>query len=228
MPGLFITATGTDIGKTFVTAGLIHALRAGGHKVSALKPIVSGFNESDPSGSDPALLLEALGRPVSMPELDPISPWRFKLPLSPDMAARKEGRKIDFDKVVSYCRAAIAASDGIVLIEGVGGMMVPLDQRFTVLDLMQSLALPVILVAGTYLGAISHLLSAVDVLKRYNLCPGTIVINESEGSSVTMNDTLETLAHFCGTLPLIPLTRQRPGELLNPAFEDLIKALHLA
>jgi dethiobiotin synthetase len=225
MPGLFITAIGTDIGKTFVTAGLIRALRAQGRKVSALKPVVSGFDETDPTASDPALLLAALGRPVTQAELDIISPWRFKAPLSPDMAARKESRLIEFDKVVAYCRAAIAASDELVLIEGVGGIMVPIDTRFTVLDWMQSLAAPVILVSSTYLGAISHCLSALEVLKMHKLYPHAIVINEWDGATVTMDDTLETLSHFCSNVPLIPLARQKPGLSSEAAFASLLKAL---
>jgi dethiobiotin synthetase len=228
MPGIFITAIGTDAGKTFVTAGLIRALRAGEQKVSALKPIVSGFDATDPKGSDPAVLLEALGRGVAPAELDAISPWRFKAPLSPDMAARKEGRSIDVEKVAAFCRAAIAGSDGLVLIEGVGGIMVPLDTRFTVLDLMQRLALPVILVAGTYLGAVSHCLSALETLKTRNLLPRMIVINESEGATVTMGDTLETLSYFCGNVPLIALPRQPLGAFSSAPFDDMIKALRIA
>ncbi len=228
MPGIFVTATGTDIGKTFVTAGLIRALLARGHRVSALKPVVSGFDGENPSSSDPALLLEALGRPATLAELDAIAPWRFKAPLSPDMAARKESRAIDMEKVLAFCRAAIASSENLVLIEGAGGIMVPLDERATMLDLMQGLALPVILIGGTYLGAISHLLSALDVLKTRHLLPRAIVINESVDSSVTMEDTLETLSHFCGDAPMIALGRQRPGAVSSAAFDALIEALGMA
>jgi len=226
MPGLFITATGTDIGKTFVTAGLIRALRAQGFAVSALKPIVSGFDESAPAGSDPALLLEALGKPVNQAELDIISPWRFKAPLSPDMAARKENRSIGFEAVVAYCQSRIATADGLTLIEGVGGIMVPLNECVTVLDLMSTLALPAVLVSGTYLGAISHLLSALDVLKRHDLTPQAIVVCESEMSSVTLSDTLVTLRHFCANVPLIQMSRQ-PSQTPDTAFSELMNVLHL-
>ncbi len=225
MPGVFITATGTDIGKTFVTAGLIRALRARDIKVSALKPVVSGFDENNPAGSDPALLLEALGRVLTPAELDVIAPWRFKAPLSPDMAARKEARSLDLESIAAYCKDSVATHDGVMLIEGVGGIMVPLNSRHTVLDLMASLALPIILVSGTYLGAISHILSAVNVLKGRDLRPRAIVINESEGSTVTMDDTLETLTHFCGDLRLIPLHRQPGSSQTDASFATLIGVL---
>jgi dethiobiotin synthetase len=227
MPGLFITATGTDIGKTFVMVGLIRAFRARGLTVSALKPIISGFDDADPSGSDSALLLTALDKPVNQAELDIISPWRFKAPLSPDMAARKENRSIDFEAVVTYCQSRIAITDGPIFIEGVGGIMVPLNEHFTVLDLMMRLALSVVLVSGTYLGAISHLLSAIDVLKRHGVSPTAVVICESETSSVTMPDMLVTLKYFCANVPLIQIARQSSPRSSDTAFSELVDMLQL-
>src|SRR5689334_6196325 len=137
MGALFITATGTDIGKTFVTAGLIAELRAAGRSVHAIKPVVSGFDPAHSAGSDPAVLLDALER--STADLDAISPWRFKAPLAPDMAAGQEGRSVDFAALVAFSRDAIAAARDVLLIEGVGGIMVPLDDRHTVLDWMAEL-----------------------------------------------------------------------------------------
>ena len=90
MGALFVTATGTDVGKTFVTAGLIKLLKSQGASVDALKPVVSGYDPSVAETSDPAVLLKALGRPVSAEEVARISPYRFRAPLSPDMAARRK------------------------------------------------------------------------------------------------------------------------------------------
>ena len=92
MSAYFVSATGTDIGKTFVARGLIRALRARGRNVAALKPVVSGFEPSEAAGSDSGLLLAALGRPVTLDAISEISPWRFAAPLAPDMAAAREGR----------------------------------------------------------------------------------------------------------------------------------------
>jgi dethiobiotin synthetase len=88
---LFVTATGTDIGKTFVTAALVRILRARGLVVGALKPVASGFDRAAAETSDPGILLDALGRDITETALDGISPWRFVAPLSPDMAGRREG-----------------------------------------------------------------------------------------------------------------------------------------
>ena len=82
MSAVFITGTGTGVGKTFVAAGLIGYFRRLGQPVAALKPLVSGFDPAAPSGSDPAILLDALGREVNLEELQRVSPWRFRAPLS--------------------------------------------------------------------------------------------------------------------------------------------------
>src|SRR5262249_35966981 len=149
---IFVTGTGTDVGKTFLSAALIRRWRAAGHTVAAFKPVVSGFDHATAQASDPGVLLGALECPLT--EIDAISPWRFAAPLSPDMAAAREGRALDFDAIVEFSRG-VARSAESVLIEGVGGIMVPLDERHTVLDWMSALRLPVLLVAGSYLGTIS-------------------------------------------------------------------------
>ena len=125
MTTIFITATGTDIGKTFVTAGLIRHIRAAGRTVDAIKPVVSGFDPDAWQESDPAMLLAALGRPITLEEAGRVSPWRFAAPLSPHMAARREGGAIEFQEVVEFCRRSMAARRGVLLIEGIGGIMVP-------------------------------------------------------------------------------------------------------
>src|SRR5215467_9024765 len=144
MSAVFVTATGTDIGKTFVTAGLIRHLRAKGRTVEAIKPVVSGFDAAALQRSDPAMLLGALGREITLAEVERIAPWRFAAPLSPDMAAHRDGRAIAFQEVVAFCRRSMAERRGGLLIEGIGGVMVPLDDRHTVLDLMSVLRIPVI------------------------------------------------------------------------------------
>jgi dethiobiotin synthetase len=221
---VFITGTGTDVGKTFVCAGLIRYFRGLGQPVAALKPLVSGFDPAAPCGSDPAVLLEALGREVKLEALNRISPWRFRAPLAPDMAARAENRPINFQAVVDFCRAAIARNDGALLIEGIGGIMVPLDTRHTVLDLMRLLDLPLILVAGSYLGTLSHVLSAQDVILRHALDLRAIVVSETEGATVSLSATVATLANFTKA-PLFGLRRQVPGARYDAVFQRLAEVV---
>ena len=210
MPGLFVTATGTDAGKTYVTAGLICAGRRDGLAMDALKPVLSGFSPDTMAGSDTAVLLDALGESVTEDAVARVSPWRFAAPLSPDMAAAREGRALDFEAIVARCAAA-ASGDALTIIEGVGGVMVPLDEQHTVLDLMQALALPIVLVSGTALGAISHCLTALEAMGGRGLAPAVIVLNVTPGATVPLDDTLRTLARFCRGAPLEVLPRDAAG-----------------
>jgi len=229
MTAVFVTATGTDIGKTFVTAGLIRHFRAAGRTVEAIKPVVSGFDpqawQETPAASDPALLLAALGRPVTLAEAERISPWRFAAPLSPHMAARREGRAIAFQEVVDFCRRAMAARQGVLLIEGVGGILVPLDDHRSVLDLMSVLRIPILLVAGTYVGTMSHTLTALEVLVRRNLNVAGVVVSESETSAATLEDTVTTLRGFADSIDVVGLPRLRPGASDDAVFAQIAELL---
>lgn len=193
---LFVTATGTDIGKTFVCAALIRHLRAASRPVRALKPVISGFDAADPSASDTAVLLDALGLPVCAARIAEVSPWRYAAPLAPNMAARAEHRTVDFDDVVAFCRRHIAdAVSETVLIEGVGGVMVPLDDTHTVLDWIAALRVPALLVTGSYLGAISHALTCAEVMRARGVLPAAILVNETPGGG-ELAQTVETIAAF--------------------------------
>lgn len=225
MSAYFVTSTGTDIGKTFVTAGLIRYLRQSGQPVAALKPVVSGYDPSVVETSDPAVLLRALGRPVSAEEIASIAPFRFRAPLSPDVAAAREGRNVDFGALVEFSRNAVAETKGLLFVEGVGGIMVPLDARRTVLDWMAALSLPAILVVGGYLGTISHTLTALDVLRRRALSVLAIVVSESARDTVPLDDTVTSIARFAGDVPVIGLPRLPGGLTEHPAFAQLAALL---
>ena len=221
MSAVFITATGTDFGKTFVTAGLIRHIRGRGGAVVAVKPVVSGFDPDAWEKSDPAVLLAALGRPITLAEVEHISPWRFKAPLSPHMAGTREGRAIIFRDLVEFCRQAMAEHRGTCLIEGVGGIMVPLDDRRTVLDLMSVLRIPIILVAGSYVGTISHTLTALEVMARRNLDLAAVVVSESEGSAASLEDTVAAIAQFVDALDVVGLPRLAPGANDHAVFAQI-------
>lgn len=207
MPAVFVTATGTEIGKTFVTAGLAACLRGRGRKVAIIKPVVSGFEPKAAAASDPALLLEAVGQEPSLAAIAAISPWRFAAPLSPDMAARREGGAIDFAALVDFCHGAAATAEDVLLIEGIGGLMVPLAAGATVLDLIEALRIAPILVAGTYVGSLSHTLSALEVLERRLIGVAALVLNETPGSAASPEETSESLRNFCGAAPILILRR---------------------
>src|SRR4051812_6151114 len=118
MTAVFVSATGTNVGKTFVTAGLIRHLRSAGRTGEAIKPIISGYDPGNPQASDPAVLLEAMGRPLS--EFERVCRWRFKAPLAPAMAARREGYPIGFNALVELSRRAVIGHRDMLFIEGIG------------------------------------------------------------------------------------------------------------
>jgi dethiobiotin synthetase len=203
----FITAAGTDLGKTWLAAGIVAACRARGAPVRALKPVMSGYDETDPAASDAGVLLAKVSPRATAQAVAEISPWRFAAPLSPDLAAAREGRSIDFEALVEWCRGEIAANPGLLLIEGIGGAMVPLDARHTVRDWIASLGIPTLLVAGSYLGALSLTLSAAAALREVGVVPAAIVVNESAGSTVSVEDTLAALVPHVGGVPIHALRR---------------------
>ncbi len=196
MAGFFITASGTGLGKTLVTAALCHQLRKKGEYVFALKPVITGYTFScaiKPDTNDTLLLLESLNLPATEETIQTVSPYRFIAPLSPDMAARMENRKIDFAAVVTHCRKYM--QHDFLLIEGAGGAMAPLTEKHTMLDVMKTLGMPAIVVVGSYLGAISHALTACRALETEGIAIQAVVLNETQGSPVPLKETEQALLH---------------------------------
>jgi len=213
MQSYFISATGTDMGKTLLMTTLCWQLKQAGKKVTALKPIISGYDPQDET-NDTSLILKSCGIMPTPALAQAISPWRFRFPLSPDMAAAKEGAKLpSFDMVVNYCREHETLASDVLLVEGVGGIMVPINDTHTVLDVTQALGWPVILACGTYLGSISHTLSALEILRTRGLSVRALAVNETERSTVSLDDTAATLQKFVShDTSIIKLPRQAKDE----------------
>ena len=211
----FITATGTGVGKTFLTCGLVRALRLAGEPVRALKPVISGYDPEDFANSDTAHLLGAMGEPATAQSIAGLSPFRFAAPLSPDIAAAREGRAIDFDALLDTCR-----QPGPLLVEGVGGVMVPLTDRHTVLDWIAALDWPVLLVAGSYLGTISHTLTALTALRTRQASIAALIVNETPGGPA-LPETIATLRRFAPGITILTL----PYEASQKVFQGLAEAV---
>jgi dethiobiotin synthetase len=213
----FITATGTDLGKTWVAAGLVRACIDRDVAARAIKPVMSGYDEANPAAGDAGVLLQKVGAGATAEAVAAIAPWRFKAALSPDRAGALEGKAIDFAALVEWCRAQVDAIDGLLLIEGIGGVMVPLDERNTVRELIAVLGIPVLLVAGSYLGALSHTLTALASLREAGIVPAAIVLNESPGSRVSLEDSAASLAPHLDAVPLLALRRDDAAGLARLA-----------
>ena len=196
MASYFITATGTDIGKTHTVAGLIRAGRELKLEFAAIKPVLTGYDTESAPNSDPSVLLDAMGRPNNPRNIAIISPWRFTAPLSPNMAAAREGKRIVLKDIVTFCEAAMAAAPGTLLIEGIGGVAVPLNDEDLVTDWISALGIPAILVGGTYLGTLSHIITAYRLLAAQGIKIAAIVLNESPNAPVPAEETAATLERF--------------------------------
>jgi dethiobiotin synthetase len=178
-----------------------------GRDVRVLKPVISGFTPEGFDESDSVRLLRALDQDATADAVAAISPWRFQAPLSPDMAAAREGRTVPFDDLVRFCRERVAGHDGDTLIEGVGGVMVPLDETRTVLDWVAALELPALLVVGSYLGTLSHTLTALQALRARGCAVAGVVVSESEDQPVPLTETVATLRRFEPSIPIRTLPR---------------------
>jgi dethiobiotin synthetase len=177
-------------------AALTRCLRERSIKIRVLKPIISGFAEDNVINSDSGILLSSNNIEITSGEIERTSPWRFRMPLSPDMAASRENKTIELEDVIEFCRVAQDGSEDILLIEGVGGVMVPLNGQHTVLDWIEAMNLPAILVVGSYLGTLSHTLTAFQALSIRGITVEAIVISESLESSVSLVETAESLSRF--------------------------------
>ncbi|PIC00595.1 dethiobiotin synthase [Caulobacter sp. X] len=214
MKAFFVAGTGTDLGKTHIGCKLLEAVRNRDLKVDAFKPVVSGFDPEAPETSDPARLAVALGRPDAWAE---VSPRRYRAPLAPNLAARLEGDILRMDDLIADCRAWLSGRDvDLALVEGAGGVMSPMTDEATNLDLMAALGLPILLVAGSYLGTASHLLTALEVVRARSLTVAAIVVSESLDAP-DLDQTVEMLRAFERRAPILvaPRAGLDAGELAD-------------
>ena len=194
--------------------------------------MISGYNGSDLENSDSGILLRSMGIEPCDEEVQKISPWRFSAPISPDMAAKLEKQSIDFEALVRFCQnnpgRHANSNRQVVLIEGVGGAMVPLNERHTVMDWMVALDIPILVVAGSYLGTISHTLSTVAAMTQNNLKPSAVVISESEHSPVPLQLTADTISRFLPEIRVIAVQRVSVSKFSwerTTDLRDLIKII---
>ncbi len=190
----FITSTGTEIGKTFITVKIIDYLIEKRFSVEAYKPVLSGFNNKNIKQADSAKLLNAMRKNVSMKNIRNITPWLFKKPLAPSIAAKYEKKSLSYKALIKWCIGKQKSSlSQYVLFEGAGGVMVPLQKKNTFVDLFYDIKTPVLLVAGSYLGTISHTLSAVEALENKNVEIINIILNEGRKEDKTYSENLSLL-----------------------------------
>jgi len=218
---VFVTATGTDVGKTVVSRCLVRAWRSEGYRVCAVKPVATGCKRVGGVwiGGDAPLLLEATGN-----ECDPmlqecgIRPGKamvsFSRPMAPVSAARAEGRRIPFrklEKQLSRLAGRCLEADVRLVIEGIGGPLVPLGRRSYAADLASRLNVPAVLVAGTGLGTISETLCALEGLRSRSVQVCGIVFSRLQGGRIGAVEAsgIEEVRQRSSGVPIIVLNRLR-------------------
>lgn len=223
IPGLFITATDTEVGKTVIAGAIAHALKRG-HKpfsdreerlpaapsVAVLKPIASGcvWRREGLVSEDAEFLASCAD---SRFPLDLVCPVRFKEPLAPAVAAERAKQDLDWPAIQRSIDLMSRQSD-VIIVEGVGGVLVPLDKQHTVLDMARWLGLPAVIVARPGLGTINHTLLTIETLRRANIPIAGIVINRypAESASIAEETNPRYIEKF-GKVPILAIVPDHPG-----------------
>lgn len=224
--GIFITGTDTGVGKTLVTAALALHVKKRGLTVGVMKPIETGVSPARESRSDAARLRSII---ESEEPLGAIRPYSFELPVAPLAAAQAEGQTINPDTIQKVYRLLSNRYECMV-VEGVGGVRVPITPKFGVINLIRSLRLPVVVVGRSGLGGINHALLTIEALQRSRIHILALVLNQTESARsaaarLQQRTTLEILRKQAGVPVLGPLPYE-PGmpERFRPVVQHLIRS----
>ncbi len=221
--GIFITGTGTGVGKTVVTAGIVRWLRGRGVDAVPVKPVQTGglSKKSGLAAPDLDFCLAAAGIKVPDATMSLMSPYIFAPACSPHLAGRIKG---EYPKLahIQTCVEALSSICDMVIVEGAGGVLVPLDEQATMLDLMKLLGFPVVLVAHTGLGTINHSLLSIRTLKSAGIEVLGVVFNEVAPGRLEddfiKTDNIDTIARL-GDVHVLGNITHLAG--LDPGREDL-------
>ena len=223
MNGLFITGTDTDIGKTALSALLLAELRRRNINAAPMKPAQTGCNGDVPD-LDYSLSMANLS--VSPEDYSNMSPYTFEPACSPHLAAERAGAGIEIAEIVIAART-LAKEYDFIITEGAGGIMVPLNRRELMLDLMQALRFPIVLVARPGLGTINHTLLSIRALRSDGLNIAGVVFVESKNTAPRFieEDNGNTIEQF-GKIPIlgtIPYCTQLATP--NPSYANLPRSV---
>lgn len=207
--GVLVTGTDTGVGKTLVACALLHALRARGVRAVGMKPVAAGCELRDDRlvNEDVEALRSASG--VSAPEAA-INPYRFAPPIAPHLAASEAGQSISLEVIADAYRSLAGLADRIV-VEGAGGLLVPLHEGRDFRDLAAMLGIPVILVVGMRLGCLNHALLTQEALASRNVTLAGWVANVLDPAMSRFEDNLQTLRDRMRA-PLLAVLRHGPPD----------------
>lgn len=212
MPGLLVTATDTGVGKTVLAAAIVAALAARGDPVVALKPAVTGLDEPEPGVPADH---ELLGRCAGMDPAD-VAPYTFGPPASPEHAARLAGVTIDVPRLIARAQARARAATATLIVEGVGGLLVPLAPGWDIRAFAAALGLPVVIAARPGLGTINHTLLTLEAARAAGLDVRAVILTPwPPQPSALQKSNRRTIADLGAVaVSVLPrLARLEPSEL---------------
>jgi dethiobiotin synthetase len=204
--GVFVSGTGTEVGKTVVAAAIARTAAADGDAVGVFKPAVSGLD--DGGEPDHALLRRAAGSPQAD---DEIAPYRYGPPVSPHLGAELAGERIDPARLREAARRAAAGAD-LLVVEGVGGLLVPLTLGYLVRDFARDLGLPVVIAAAPGLGTINHTLLTVEAARAVGLEVAAVVLTPWPAKPAEVERSNREAIERLGGVSVATLRRLRLSE----------------
>lgn len=195
--GIFVTATDTGAGKTYVACAIARALKAGGVNLGVFKPLASGDRK------DVVKLIKAAGVADT---LSAVNPLFFKHPLAPYVSAKLSGKKVNLN-IVKRAFLKLKRKYGFIIVEGAGGALVPVKKDYFVIDMIKELRLPALVVAKPYLGTINHTLLTVAALKRKGIKVAGVIISGGRGKTPAERTNPEIIRELTG----LPVAVIAPG-----------------
>lgn len=198
----FVTGTDTGIGKTHVSRLLLKKWNAQGFQTIGLKPIASGCEWIDGQfiNRDSHMLQHTASIRLTYAQ---VNPFCFKTPVAPHIAAQKENLKLTVQKISSHIQKIAQIRHDAMLIEGVGGLMVPLNKKELQLDLIKTLNIPALFVVGLKLGCLNHTLLSIAMLKAYEVPIEGWIINHIDPSTECADENIATLKHHLKEIPYL-------------------------
>ena len=215
---LFISGTGTDVGKTFITENLIYLLKAKGFTVSPYKPIETGCkkNKSKLIPSDASKFHKLIDKEI---DIDLINPYRFQQPISPNRAIRLANKKIFIDDYIG--RSKLLPKNDYLIVEGAGGLYSPISTDGYNIDLIKRMKIPTVLVAKDEIGVINNILLSLDLLKKYKISVLAIILNKINSLQPNGMDNHKDMKSLT-KIPLIQI-----GNTKTKNFKEFSKLLKI-
>ena len=221
MISLFVTGTDTDVGKTCVTASIVNHLSKMNVDVGVMKPFASGYKATTNSVSDDVKILMKYSR-VNDP-IDLVNPYFFEIPTSPYDACKQLNLEIDISRVVDSYKQLTSIHD-VVIVEGIGGIMTPISKNYFVSDLISDLQMNTIIVTGSKVGAVNHLMLTYQHVKEKNLCLNGFVINQNVSNGYELSNLKQQIIDLTGhtVYGTIPYQKQFKIESYVENFSNFI------